>query len=97
MLRPGGATAGLAGRCFSMLHTVRCAIEQLALRVCDQFQVWLMVVRPSRALALQLLQKPQCLLDEWSRCFLAKYNTPELLLAPLARAFFCLHGRVCSV
>ena len=88
MLRPSGATAGLASRCFSVIYANACALTQLCLALCAGFPwvMWRLVAEPTVALATWIIGVPECMLDEWSRMFLKKYNTVSALLSARVRA-----------
>lgn len=88
-VRPGARRAGLASLSFSMVYVVRCALEQLALVTTRglPFALWELTVRPSLQLAQQLLEEPDCMRDEFSRQFFARFNTPAKVCSAEACAF----------
>ena len=83
-----GQTAGFATRAFAMLYTGVCSLHQLALGPCSRFPyaMFELIVRPTQDVARRILATPKCMLDEWSRRFLERYDSDLLLLSTNCRA-----------
>ena len=87
-VRPAARRAGLASRAFSLIYVVRCALEQLALVSTRglPFGLWELVARPCLQIAQTLLEEPKCMQDEFTRLFLARFDTAAKLCSGAARA-----------
>ena len=87
-LRPAACTLGLAGICFSVIHSTHCAAEQLAFVFFRNplFTLFTLISTPTVANARRVLSIPDCRLCAWSRLFLQKFSTEALLVGCDARA-----------
>ena len=87
-LRPAACTLGLAGICFSVIHSTHCAAEQLAFVFFRSplFTLFTLISTPTVANARRVLSIPDCRLCAWSRLFLQKFSTEALLVGCDARA-----------
>ena len=86
--RPAACTLGLAGICFSVIHSTHCAAEQLAFVFFRSplFTLFTLISTPTVANARRVLSIPDCRLCAWSRLFLRKFSTEALLVGCDARA-----------
>ena len=93
-LHARSATMGMATRAFSMVYSALCGLEQLVLFMTrgPLFQLFRLVSEPSRDLANKLLAlaEKQCVVSEFVRRFLQRFNTPSKLRSAECRA--CLAG-----
>ena len=76
-------TFGMMAIAFAQISAAWCSLDHLAFRLFLGFpwQMWTLVLERTRANALRILGYPLCRLDEWSRRFLLRWNTVELLLS----------------
>ena len=86
-LPPGGRTWAMSSIAFTEISTMLCGLEQLQFRFWRTFPFRLVEVLldPKEEVAKRILDVPLCLLDEFSRRFLNRFQTPARLLSRQAR------------
>ena len=93
-IRPAARTLGLACLCFMMVTSTACAAEHLCLSLLRvvPFLLWQLLDNMSEEFAQSLLDLPLCMVDEFSRLFLRKFNTVRALLGKRCRSCLIVMG-----